>query len=94
VVRRVLGRLNDSLRQMFTERLRIEESDEQGRTIASEETSWSFRWVTRQEMRYLFELTGFEVVAEYSDFFRSPPAYGAEQLWVVRKIGESAQSHV
>ena len=37
------------------------------------------------EMRYLFELTGFEVVAEYSDLFRSPPAYGKEQLWVLRK---------
>jgi hypothetical protein len=38
-------------------------------------------------MHYLFELTGFEFVAEYSDFFRSPPVYGAEQLWIVKKIG-------
>jgi hypothetical protein len=37
-------------------------------------------------MRYLFELTGFEVVGECSDFFRSPPVYGAEQLWIVRKV--------
>jgi hypothetical protein len=37
-------------------------------------------------MRYLFEFTGFVVVAEYSDFCRSPPVYGAEQLWVVRKV--------
>jgi hypothetical protein len=36
-------------------------------------------------MRYLFELTGFEVVAEYSDFFRSLPAHGKEQLWVLQK---------
>jgi len=41
---------------------------------------------TRQEMRYLFELTGFEVIAEYSDFFRAPPAYGKDQLWIVRKV--------
>jgi len=37
-------------------------------------------------MRYLFELTGFQVIDEYSDFFRSQPVYAAEQLWVVRKI--------
>jgi len=39
------------------------------------------------EMRSLFELTGFEVVAEYSDFLHSQSVYGAEQLWVARKIG-------
>ena len=87
MVRRVVERINDPLRQVFTEYFQIEELDEQGRILDSEETSWSFRWATRQEMRYLFELTGFEIVAEYSDFFRSQPAYGAEQLWVVRKIG-------
>ena len=86
VVRRVVERINDPVRQVFTEHFRIEEWDEQGRSLGSEETSWCFRWATRQEMRYLFELTGFEVVAEYSDFFRTLPAYGAEQLWVVRKI--------
>jgi hypothetical protein len=88
VVRRFIERTNDPLRQVFTERFRIDEFDEHGRVLDSAETSWTFRWNTRQEMRYLFELTGFEVVTEYSDFFRSPPAYGAEQLWVVRKIGE------
>jgi len=35
---------------------------------------------------HLFELTGFEVIAEYSDFFRAPPAYGKDQLWIVRKV--------
>jgi ubiquinone/menaquinone biosynthesis C-methylase UbiE len=87
MVRRVVERINDPVRQIFTEKFRIEELDEYGRSLDSEETSWSFRWAPRQEMRYLFELTGFGVVAEYSDFFRSPPVYGAEQLWVVQKIG-------
>jgi ubiquinone/menaquinone biosynthesis C-methylase UbiE len=86
IVRRVIERINDPIRQTFTERFRIEELDEAGRSLNSEETSWSFKWATRQEMRYLFELTGFEVVDEYSDFFRSQPVYAAEQLWVVRKI--------
>jgi SAM-dependent methyltransferase len=41
------------------------------------------RWTYRFEMRYLFELTGFKVLSEYSDFRGSPPRYGAEQVWVV-----------
>jgi SAM-dependent methyltransferase len=85
VVRRVLERINDPVRQLVTETFRIEELDESGITLVSEESSWTLRWSTRQEMRYLFELTGFEVIAEYSDFFRASPAYGKEQLWIVRK---------
>ena len=46
----------------------------------------TLRWTHRQEMRYLFELTGFEVEAEYSDFHRSPPAYGREQIWLARAV--------
>ena len=44
------------------------------------------RWIYRNEMRYLLELCGFAVEAEYSDFFGSPPAYGKEQVWVARRI--------
>ncbi len=86
VVRRVLERINDPVRQLVTETFRIEELDEAGVVLASEESSWTLKWSTRQEMRYLFELTGFEVIAEYSDFFRAPPAYGKEQLWVLRRL--------
>ena len=86
VVRRVLERINDPVRQLVTETYLIEELDESGIALASEESSWTLRWSTRQEMRYLFELTGFEVIAEYSDFFRAPPAYGKDQLWIVRKV--------
>jgi SAM-dependent methyltransferase len=85
-VRRVLERINDPVQQSFRERLSLENLDSDGQTIASQETDWTLRWSTRQEMRYLFELTGFEAIAEYSDFFRSPPTYGKEQLWVLRKI--------
>lgn len=85
-VRRVLERINDPVRQVFTEKFRLEELDQRGETIDSEDSEWVLRWAPRQEMRYLFELTSFEVVAEYSDFFRSPCAYGKEQLWVLRKI--------
>ena len=86
VIRKVIHRNNDPVRQLFNERFCITELDEHGKVLDSEKTSWSFKWATRQEMRYLFELAGFEVVVEYSDFFRSPPAYGAEQILVVRKV--------
>ena len=36
-------------------------------------------------MRLLFELEGFDVEVEYSDFEGSEPVYGSEQIWVVRK---------
>jgi hypothetical protein len=51
VVRRFIERTNDPLRQVFTERFRIGELDDQGRCLDSEETSRTFRWNTRQEMR-------------------------------------------
>lgn len=54
-----------------------------GRVVRRFEDVLRLRWTHRQEMRHLFELTGYRVVAEYSDFQRSPPRYGAEQVWVV-----------
>lgn len=81
--RTVTARRNDAFRQVVHETLRIEELDGQGRVVASEETSWALRWCLRQEMAYLLELCGFDIVAQYSDFKGSPPAYGREQLWVV-----------
>ena len=43
----------------------------------------TLRWSLRSEMRFLFELVGFEVVADYGDFRGGPPAYGREQVWVL-----------
>jgi hypothetical protein len=83
VRRTVVERHNDPFRQVVRETLRLEEIDAAGRVVASEETSWALRWSLRQEMAYLFELCGFAVVAQYSDFRGSPPAYGREQLWIV-----------
>lgn len=34
-------------------------------------------------MRLLLELEGLRVIAEYGDFAGGPPAYGAEQVWVL-----------
>jgi ubiquinone/menaquinone biosynthesis C-methylase UbiE len=82
--RTVVARHNDPWRQVVQETLRIEELDGAGRVVASEETSWALRWTLRQEMAWLLELSGFAIVAQYSDFEGSPPAYGREQLWVVQ----------
>jgi SAM-dependent methyltransferase len=51
--------------------------------IAEEETlELSLRWTFRWEMRHLLRLAGFIVDAEFSDFARSAPLYGKEQIWV------------
>ncbi len=55
------------------------------------------RWIYRAEMRLLFALEGFKVVAEYSDFHKAPPAYGKEQIWACRAdralAGEQEAGH-
>ena len=40
----------------------------------------ALRWTWRWELRHLLELCGFGVVAEYSDFALSGPAYGKELI--------------
>jgi len=43
------------------------------------------RWTYRHELHHLLELSGFQVLAEYSDFRRSEPAYGKELIVVCAK---------
>jgi ubiquinone/menaquinone biosynthesis C-methylase UbiE len=78
----VTDRRNDPLTQTFSERWRWTVS-RRGRVRRRCDDVLCLRWTYRHEMRHLFELTGYRVVAEYSDFRRSPPRYGAEQIWVV-----------
>ncbi|MEZ5935172.1 MAG: class I SAM-dependent methyltransferase [Alphaproteobacteria bacterium] len=87
VLRRfTVSRINDPLTQSFRETFRLERYDRSGELLLRDEATHHLRWATRQEMTYLFELTGFGVEAEYSDFERSPPAYGQRQIWVVRPV--------
>jgi hypothetical protein len=55
------------------------------RAIAETETSFTVRWASRQEMACQFEPSDFEVVEQYSDFDRGPPASDKRQIWVVRR---------
>ena len=80
----VVERTNDRVRQVFHEIWRFTESDDAGNLLREERETMSMRWSYRQEMRHLFELAGLDVVAETSDFFGSPPAYGREQVFVLR----------
>ena len=84
--RTIVARDNDPLRQLISERLRLEVLDDAGRVVATEETSWALRWTLRQEMTWLLELCGFAVVEQWSDFHGAAPAYGKEQVWVARAV--------
>lgn len=78
-------RVNDRVQQRLTERWRFRETTADGSVVRDEEELLELRWAYRYEMRHLFELTGFVIEEELSDFVGSPPAYGREQVWVVRR---------
>jgi len=78
----VTDRRNDPLTQTFSERWRWTVR-RRGRVVRRFEDVLRLRWTYRHEMRHLFALTGYRVVAEYSDFSGAPPRYAAEQIWVV-----------
>jgi ubiquinone/menaquinone biosynthesis C-methylase UbiE len=81
----VLERQTDPLTQTFFEIWRWTVSHD-GAAPEIVEDVLRLRWTYRYEMRYLLELTGFRVLAEYSDFKRSAPRYGAEQVWVAEAV--------
>ncbi|HWK44855.1 MAG TPA: class I SAM-dependent methyltransferase [Stellaceae bacterium] len=58
--------------------------DVAGAVIREEHRVLTLRWSYRWEMRHLLARAGFEILAEYSDFAKSPPAYGREQIWVAQ----------
>ncbi|MFQ5504352.1 MAG: class I SAM-dependent methyltransferase [Planctomycetota bacterium] len=81
----VLSRENDPASQVFTEVWRFTEKAGADEIVRQEEEILKLRWTYRWELRYLLELTGFEIEAEYSDFQGAPPEYGKEQVLVIKK---------
>jgi SAM-dependent methyltransferase len=81
----VAGRWPDPARQLVVEDWVATEVDPSGEVLRTETERLTLRWSLRSEMRLLFELTGLEVIADYGDFMAGPPAYGREQVWVLRK---------
>ncbi|MEO8540896.1 MAG: class I SAM-dependent methyltransferase [bacterium] len=82
----VSGRSNDPLNQVFEETWRFTEVGPK-RVVRRQKEILRMRWTYRNEMRYLLELCGFTDIVEYSDYKKSPPAYGKEQIWVATKAG-------
>jgi SAM-dependent methyltransferase len=82
---RVARRESDPFRQTFFEDWRFTEVTDEGEILREEVERLELRWIYRYEAKYLFERCGFAVEAEYSDFRGAPPAYGKEQVWVLRK---------
>ncbi len=80
-----LQRYNEPLTQTFTEKWRFTEKSDDGSILRQEEEELRLRWTFRQEMRHLAEICGLTIEHEYSDFHRSPPAYGQEQIWVLKR---------
>jgi SAM-dependent methyltransferase len=85
VTRRVVRRTTEPLQQLMTEVWEFLELDDAGNALRREQETLRMRWTYRFEMRYLLQVSGFEVAAEYSDFHASPPRYAAEQVWVARR---------
>ena len=79
----VTARYPDPARQLVVEDWTSTEIGPSGDVLRTETERLTLRWSLRSEMRLLFELTGFEVVADYGDFQDGPPAYGREQVWVL-----------
>jgi SAM-dependent methyltransferase len=81
----VSERTADAVNQVFEERWRFAECASDGTVLRDEEEILRMRWTYRYELRYLLEAAGFEFVAEYSDYEKSPPEYGKEILVLARK---------
>ena len=83
VVWEIAGREPDPGHQLVISDWAAREIGPSGEVLRDETERLTLRWTTRSEMRLLFELTGFEVVADYGDFQGGPPDYGREQVWVL-----------
>jgi SAM-dependent methyltransferase len=80
----VTGRMPDPARQLIVEEWAFREFDASGDVLRTDTERLTLRWSLRSEMRLLFELAGLRVIADYGDFRGGPPAYGREQVWVLR----------
>lgn len=65
----------------------FEDLDENGRVTDTVYNYLQLRYIFRWEMKYLLELSGFEVVSLFGDFQRGPFKHGQQQVWVARKSG-------
>lgn len=81
----ITDRKTDPLTQTFSEIWRYAVTNVDS-VLRTHDDMLRLRWTYRYEMRYLLELAGFRVRAEYADFKGAPPRYGAEQVWVAEAV--------
>lgn len=53
--------------------------------IKTTELPLKMRYIFRQEMIYLFELTGFEIIDLYGNYKKEKPEYGSNLIWIAKK---------
>lgn len=75
----------DHLVQIRRDLWRYREMDSDRKVLDEDTREMALRWTYRHELRYLLELCGFAVEAEYSDFAGAPAAYGKELVVVARR---------
>lgn len=81
------SRTNDPLHQRMVETWRFIERAADGTVAREESEELTLRWTYRYELHHVLALSGFELVAEYSDFAQSPPRYAGELVVVARRGG-------
>jgi hypothetical protein len=84
VRRTTLGRINDPFAQTIREIMLIETFDPDGTLRTREETAFTLRWATCNEMACMLELAGLRVEACLGDFAGGPAGYRREQIWLAR----------
>lgn len=82
--RETIARDSDPFTQTFMETMRISRFDAEGKLLGEDESSFSMRWVTHNEMKCMLELAGFVDLQCFGDFQRGPAGYKREQIWLAR----------
>lgn len=75
----------DPLTQVMSGNWKFETLDDAGNVIGERVRPLSMRQTYRQEMLYLAELCGYEVLHIYGDYHRSPEDTG-RYVWILRKM--------
>ena len=77
-------RIYNAITQVMHGNWKFETLDDAGNVIAERIRPLAMRQTYAQELRYLLELCGFEVLARYGDYYRSEADTG-RYVWVLRK---------
>ncbi|MBO4914148.1 MAG: class I SAM-dependent methyltransferase [Oscillospiraceae bacterium] len=75
----------DPKTQLMYGNWKFETLDENGHTIAKRIRPLKMRQTYKQEMLYLIELCGFEVIDIYGDYHKNKDAAGSSLIWLLKK---------